>query len=102
MTRETLITIIMADLNILAASETVNNLLGHLLESARSYVSTEGLPVATGTAEDPYSIEDADILRMYVAWLYRKRATGEEMPRMLRYALNNRIFSTKVGGSDAT
>ena len=34
---------------------------------------------------------------MYAAYLYRKRADDAPvMPRMLRYALNNRLFSQKV------
>ena len=33
---------------------------------------------------------------MYAAYLWRSRTTGEGMPRMLRYALNNRLFSRKA------
>jgi hypothetical protein len=33
---------------------------------------------------------------MYAAWLWRKRDNMEGMPRMLRYALNNRIFQEKM------
>ena len=46
------------------------------------------------------SAEDAQLIIMYAAYLYRKRATNEGMPRMLRWALNNRIFSG--GGTDTT
>lgn len=102
MTKETLMTILLADLNIMAVTDSVNSLLEHLLESARSYMYTEGIKTGRGTEDDPYSVEDADLLRMYTAWLYRKRATGEAMPRMLRYNLNNRLFALKVGGSDAS
>jgi hypothetical protein len=35
---------------------------------------------------------------MYAAYLWRQRVTGEGMPRMLRYALNNRLFSRKAAG----
>lgn len=37
---------------------------------------------------------DAQLVVMYAAWLWRKRDTMEGMPRMVRYALNNRVFST--------
>ena len=35
---------------------------------------------------------------MYAAYLFRKRADegSPQMPRMLRYALNNRLFSQKM------
>ena len=44
------------------------------------------------------SIEDGNLIVMYAAYLYRKRADSSPvMPRMLRYALNNRVFSEKMG-----
>lgn len=42
------------------------------------------------------SVSDAQLQIMYAAWMWRRRDTGEGMPRMLRYALNNRIFSEKM------
>ena len=39
---------------------------------------------------------DSQLVVMYAAWLWRKRDTGEGMPRMLRYALNQRVFSQKM------
>lgn len=41
---------------------------------------------------------DAQLITMYASWLWNKRRSGEGMPRMLRYALNNRIFGEKMGG----
>lgn len=41
---------------------------------------------------------DVQLVVMYSTWLWNKRRTGEGMPRMLRYALNNRIFSEKMAG----
>ena len=39
----------------------------------------------------------AQLVEMYAAYLYRKRREATaEMPRMLRWALNNRVFSGKV------
>lgn len=46
--------------------------------------------------QEPYSIEDGHLIMMYAAYLFRKRATEEPMPRMLRWALNNRIFGEKA------
>ena len=50
----------------------------------------------------PYSVEDGQLIIMYAAYLFRKRATDEGMPRMLRWALNNRIFGKKAGTENAT
>ena len=38
------------------------------------------------------SESDRDLVLMYAAWLWRERMTGEAMPRMLRYTLNNRVL----------
>lgn len=35
---------------------------------------------------------DRDLVLMYAAWLWRCRVTQEPMGRMLRLALNNRVF----------
>ena len=56
--------------------------------------------------ETSYEFDDANLIVMYAAYLYRNRVNDAEagyktklsstgMPRMLRYALNNRIFSQK-------
>ena len=66
--------------------------LAQLIDAARAFIAREGIAL-TASAEDP------QLLVMYAAYLFRKRATNEGMPRMLRWALNNRIFSG--GGSDA-
>lgn len=49
-----------------------------------------------GTVLDLSTVSDTTLVSMYAAWLWRKRETGEGMPRMLRYALNNRVFSQKM------
>lgn len=67
--------------------------LEQLLSVAQSFIAREGVALTE-------SVEDAQLVIMYAAYLFRKRATDEGMPRMLRWALNNRIFSG--GGSGAT
>lgn len=49
-----------------------------------------------GIVLDLSTVSDTTLVSMYAAWLWRKRETGEGMPRMLRYALNNRVFSQKM------
>lgn len=51
-----------------------------------------------GATLDVSVLEDAQLVVMYSAWLWRKRDSGEGMPRMLRWALNNRILSEKANG----
>lgn len=63
--------------------------------------SAEQLIAKEGATLSPDDVpEDAQLVVMYAAWLWRKRDSGEGMPRMLRYLLNNRIFSEKM--RDAT
>lgn len=61
--------------------------LTQYLTNAQREISREGVTLGEG---------DDQLVIMYAAWTWRKRDTGEGMPRMLRYALNNRIFSEKM------
>lgn len=69
--------------------------LGEYLKGAKVRIEREGITL---------SVTDTDhcnVIIMYAAWLWRKRDTGEGMPRMLRYELNQLIFSQKAGETDA-
>lgn len=57
------------------------------LEYAQQEIQREGVTLNSG---------DNQLVVMYAAWLWRRRDSGEGMPRMVRYALNNRIFSEKM------
>ena len=63
--------------------------LRQYITTAREFIKREGVQL-NDTAED------ISLVVMYAAWLWRKRDSGEGMPRMLRWALNNRIFSPKM------
>lgn len=54
--------------------------------------------VREGATLDVSILEDAQLVVMYSAWTWRKRDTGEGMPRMLRYQLNNRVLGEKANG----
>lgn len=60
------------------------------LETAQAEIQREGI-VLTDDSSD-----DIDLVVMYAAWLWNKRRTGEKMPRMLRYLLNNHLFAQKA------
>lgn len=49
-----------------------------------------------GAALDASKLEDMQLIVSYAAWTWRRRDTMEGMPRMLRWQLNNRIFSGKM------
>ena len=93
MTQADLLKLLQADLNQLMPDETRLAQLQHLIATAIQLIAREGV-----TLTEPYSAEDGQLIIMYAAYLFRKRATAEPMPRMLRWALNNRIFSEKAGG----
>ncbi len=93
MTQADLLKLLQADLNQLMPDETRLAQLTHLIDTAIQLIQREGASVT-----EPYSPEDGQLIVMYAAYLFRKRATNEGMPRMLRWALNNRIFSEKAGG----
>lgn len=97
MTQEDILTLLQADLNILQPDATRTAQLTHLVNAALQLIAREGV-----TLQEPFSAEDGQLVIMYAAYLFRKRATGEAMPRMLRWALNNRVFSAKAGGQSAT
>lgn len=89
MEQQTMLAMLKVDLGIVTTAYDVR--LGQLLSAAEAQITREGAVLnASG------SIEDANIVIMYAAWMWRKRDTMEEMPRMLRWALNNRIFSEKM------
>ena len=64
--------------------------LTNYLEAAAVFITEQGATL------DYDSVQDQQLIVMYAAWTWRKRDTGEGMPRMLRYALNNRVFSRKM------
>ena len=68
----------------------------HLLGVAAERIAGEGIHMTA-------SVSDENLRIMYAAYLYRKRAAPETaMPRMLRYALNQRLFGKKEATPDAT
>ncbi len=59
--------------------------LNTLILSAKEFIEEEGITLGQ-------SYGDTLLIEMYAAYLYRKRKENVEMPRMLRYALNNRLL----------
>ena len=76
-----------ANLDLLSLTPEREDQLKSLIKAAMGMIGRECV-----TLSPPYSPEDANLVVMYAAYLYRKRAVDEPMPRMLRWALNNRTF----------
>lgn len=66
--------------------------LQQYINSAKAEIERQGATLNTEV------LADAQLVVMYAAWMWRKRDDMVAMPRMLRYALNNRIFAEKANG----
>lgn len=84
---ELLLIMLKQDLEILHTTK--DEYLINLINIAKEMIAREGV-----TLGETY--EDKGLVTMYAAWMYRKRASGEPMPRMLRAGLNNKLFSQKA------
>lgn len=92
MSEQDMLLMLKTDLGILQTAAYDARLL-QLLQAAETEIGREGV-----TLDD--SVGDAQIIVMYAAWLWRRRDSGDGMPRMLRYALNNRLFAEKMENGD--
>lgn len=90
MTDDEILAILKVDLQL--STNAIDSYLSTLIEAAKSYITTEGIYI------DYNNVGDSYLVVMYAAYLYRKRReTNIRMPRMLRWALNNRSLVDKVG-----
>lgn len=89
MNEELLLKALRVDLGV--TSEAFSQRLLSKIRTAQERIREEGITLADTEA-------DRDLVVMYAAYLWRSRVSGEDMPRMLRYALNNRLFSRKAAG----
>ena len=64
-------------------------------ERLRQYIQA----AITEITREGVTLDESDnhFVVMYAAWLWRRRDSGEGMPRMIRYALNKRVFSEHMG-----
>lgn len=88
-----LLPMLKTDLGITATA--YDSRLTQYLQSAEQSIRAEGAVL------DPSDLNDMQLVVMFAAWQWRRRDSGEGMPRMLRYALNCRIFGQKAGDDDA-
>jgi hypothetical protein len=68
-----------------------DNYLTFLINSAKKNIQETGITLDLDEADD------VNLVIMYAAYLFRKRAEDNPvMPRMLQFALHNRLFSEKM------
>lgn len=84
MTNAEILAFLKTDLQISSAA--YDDFLENTITLAKAAIEREGIRLQD-------NVEDGMLISMYAAYLYRKRKENGPMPRMLRYALNNRLFS---------
>lgn len=87
MTDSDILAVLKVDLQISAAQ--YDDYLKKIIALAKDAIAKEGIILGE-------SVSDGMLVEMYAAYLYRRRKEENvAMPRSLRYALNNRLFSQK-------
>ncbi|MBR1659246.1 MAG: hypothetical protein IJ705_02895 [Oscillospiraceae bacterium] len=90
---ETMLAMLKVDLGL--TTEAYDERLAQYLTNAGALIEKEGVPLDRG------ELRDQSLIVMYAAWLWRKRDEMGEMPRMLRFALNNRVCENTMGEAEA-
>lgn len=89
MNDETLLQMLKIDLGI--TTDIYNTRLEQYLTAAKAEIEREGVTLTE-------SMADGNLVIQYAAWMWRKRDTGEGMPRMIRWQINNRLFGGESDG----
>jgi len=76
------------------STDAYDNRLNQYIDMAVENILREGIKLEE-------TVEDNSLVAIYSAWMWRKRDTGEGMPRMIRYNLNNKLFSQRLKGDEA-
>ena len=91
MNTDQMLAMLKVDLGI--TTDRYNDRLAQYLESASAEIEREGVALASSS-----SISDANLVVQYAAWMWRRRDTGEGIPRMIRWQINNRLFGGVTNG----
>ena len=92
----TMLSMIKVDLRL--STDAYDARLGQFLESAKAEITREGY-----TFPETLTVEEMQIvcLKAEIAWKSTRGEITTDMQRMLRYKLNNLIFSQKMGGDSS-
>ena len=88
MTETQLLKVLKVDLGI--TTNAFDERLEQYIETAKAEIEREGAKL------DLSVMDHCSVVTMYAAWMWRRRDTGDGMPRMVRYALNNLVFGQKM------
>lgn len=89
MTDEQILAMLKSNLSIMTTAQ--DNYLGFLINSSKKNIAEMGITL------DLNESDDVNLVIMYAAYLFRKRAEDNPvMPRMLQFAIHNRLFSEKM------
>ena len=91
MSTETMLQMLKIDLGI--TTNLYDERLQQYLQTARAEIEREGVSLSPSD-----SVPDANLIVQYAAWMWRKRDTGEGIPRMIRWQINNRLFGGDLNG----
>lgn len=84
-----ILAVLKVDLQIQISAVQYDDYLKKIIALAKDAIAKEGIILGE-------SVSDGMLVEMYAAYLYRRRKEENvAMPRSLRYALNNRLFSQK-------
>ena len=84
MTDKDLLSALKVDIGL--SSDAYDERLQSYIEAAKKRITREGVTI------NMCDIDHIETVIMYAHWMWAKRDTGEGMPRMVRYQLNNLIF----------
>ena len=91
MTESDILTMLKLDLQIAEAVTAYDAQLTNYITLAKQSIINEGIYFTSAL-----TVDDAMLIEMYAAYLYRSRDTSAAMPRQLRWMLNNKLFKQKV------
>lgn len=92
MTDTEILTSLKIDLGI--STQVYDERLSQYIVSAKKNIGIEGIHL------DADDIHDCNLVIQYAAWLWRKRISGDGMPRMLRWEINQRLFHERLSTED--
>lgn len=102
MTRVDITTIFLQDIGEPFAGQERFTFLDAAIDGAIEAIEQTGIMLTTEEDEGGISALDANLIRMYAAWLVRGRASNEAMPPQLRRALHSRLFGQKMEAANET
>ena len=94
---ETQLAMLKVDLGLLTVTTEQTTYLGQLLDAAQQRLTDDGCTLTAGDAQHD------QLVVMYAAWLYRKRAEDPQltaMPKMLQLLRNSVLFGQKMGAPE--